>query len=259
MKPERIDIEQARRASGLRIVTLAMVPSPWGEALKGILYIKQLPHARVGHMFGSPTTTLQEWSGQDSFPILAWNDERPRTTWIEQLYLAERLAPAPRLIPEQIEERVLMFGYSNELCGENGIGWTERLRGVHEQVTKPGGDPAGVSAYLGKKYGYTPEIGRRATERIVSGLNALTARLEQQKARGSRFFIGDSLSAMDVYWAAFSNAMKPLAPELCPMPEMIRAMFTTTDPAIVAATAPILIEHRDFIFKNYLELPVDLS
>ena len=259
MKPERIDIEQARRASGLRIVTLAMVPSPWGEALKGILHIKQLPHARVGHMFGSPTTTLQEWSGQDSFPILAWNDERPRTTWIEQLYLAERLAPTPRLIPEQFEERVLMFGYSNELCGENGIGWTERLRGVHEQVTKPGGDPAGVSAYLGKKYGYAPEIGRRATERIVSGLNALTARLEQQKAHGSRFFIGDSLSAMDIYWAAFSNAMKPLAPELCPMPEMIRAMFTTTDPAIVAATTPILIEHRDFIFKNYLELPVDLS
>ncbi|MGB8685036.1 MAG: hypothetical protein WCD12_19310 [Candidatus Binatus sp.] len=259
MKPERIDIEQARHATGLRIVTLAMVPSPWGEALKGILHIKQLPHARIGHMFGSPTKTLQEWTAQDSFPVMAWNDERPRTTWIEQLYLAERLAPTPRLIPERLEDRILMFGYSNELCGENGIGWTERLRGVHEQVTKPGGDPAGVSAYLGKKYGYTSEIGRGATERIVSGLNALTARLEQQKARGSRFFIGDSLSAMDVYWAAFSNAMKPLAPELCPMPEMIREMFTTTEPSIVAATRPILIEHRDFIFKNYLELPVDLS
>ncbi len=64
---------------------------------------------------------------------------------------------------------------------------------------------------------------------------------------------------MDVYWATFSNAMNPLAPELCPMPEMIRAMFTTTDPTIVAATKPILIEHRDFIYKNYLELPVDLS
>jgi len=152
-----------------------------------------------------------------------------------------------------------MFGYCNELCGENGIGWTERLRGVHEQVTKQGGDPAGVSTYLGKKYGYTPEIGKRATERVVAGLNALASRLEQQKARGSRFFIGDSLSAMDVYWAAFSNAMKPLARELCPMPEMIREMFTTTEPSIVAATKTILIEHRDFIFKNYLELPVDLS
>jgi len=259
MNPERIDIEQARRASGLRIITLAYVPSPWGEALKGILHIKQLPHARVGHVFGSPTQTLIEWTAQDSFPVMAWNDERPRTTWIEQLYLAERLAPAPRLIPERFEDRILMFGYCNELCGENGIGWTDRLRGVHEQVTKPGGDPAGVSTYLGNKYGYTSEIGERATNRVAAGLMALADRLEQQKARGSRFFIGDSLSAMDVYWATFSNAMKPLEPELCPMPEVIRAMFTTTDPTIVAATKPILIEHRDFIYKNYLELPVDLS
>ena len=137
MKPERIDIEQARRASGLRIVTLAHVPSPWGEALKGILHIKQLPHARVGHVFGSPTTTLMEWSGQDSFPVMAWNDERPLSTWIDQLNLAERLAPTPRLIPERLEDRVLMFGYCNELCGENGIGWTERLRGVHEEISKP--------------------------------------------------------------------------------------------------------------------------
>src|SRR5258708_38322851 len=212
MKPERIDIEQVRRASGLRIVTLASVPSPWGEALKGILHIKQLPHARVGHVFGSPTTTLQEWSGQDSFPVMAWNDERPLSTWIDQLNLAGRLAPTPRLIPEQFEDRVLMFGYCNELCGEKGIGWAERLRGVHEQVTKPGGDPAGVFAYLGKKYGYTPEIGERATERVASGITALAKRLPEQKARGSRFFIGDTLSAMDVYWAAFSNAMKPLDP-----------------------------------------------
>jgi glutathione S-transferase len=259
MKPERIDIERARRAAGLRIVTLAHVPSPWGEALKGILHIKQLPHARVSHTFGSPTTTLQEWSGQDSFPVLAWNDERPLSTWIDQLNLAERLAPTPRLIPERLEDRALMFGNCNELCGEHGIGWAERLRGVHEQLTKPGGDPRGVSAYLGKKYGYTPEIGARAAERVAVGLTALAARLEQQKARGSRFFIGDSLTAMDIYWAAFSNMLKPLPPELMPMHERIRAMFTTTDPTVVAALKPILIEHRDFIFKNYLELPVDLS
>jgi hypothetical protein len=40
MNVERIDIDQARHASGLRIVTLARIPSPWGEALKGILHIK---------------------------------------------------------------------------------------------------------------------------------------------------------------------------------------------------------------------------
>ena len=43
------------------------------------------------------------------------------------------------------------------------------------------------------------------------------------------------------------------------MPRIIREMFTITEPQIVAATHPILLEHRDFIFGNYLELPVDLS
>ncbi len=259
MNAQKIDIEQAPSASGLRIVTLAVVPSPWGVALKGILHIKKLPHAGVSQMFGSSTERLKEWTGQDSFPVLAWNDERPRTGWIDQLYLAERLAAAPRLIPEKLADRVLMFGYSHEICGEQGLGWSERLRSVHEALAKPAGDPAGVSAYLGKKYGYTREIGERAAGRVVTILTALAKRLEEQRARGSRFFIGDTLSALDLYWAAFSNAMKPLAPELCPMPRIIRELFTTTEPTIVAAMYPILFEHRDFIFRNYFELPVDLS
>ncbi len=259
MKVERISIEQARESGGLRIVTLAQVPSPWGEALKGILHVKQLPHARVGHVFGSPTKVLKEWTAQDSLPVMAWNDEPPRTTWMEQLYLAERLAPTPQLIPENLEDRIQMLGYSNELCGENGLGWSERLRSVHEELAKPGGDPAGVSAYLGKKYGYTPEIGARAQGRVIAALSVLAQRLSYQKTRGSRFFVGDRLLALDVYWAAFSNAMRPLEGELCPMPKRIREMFTITEPSIVAAAHPILFEHRDFIFQHYLELPVDLS
>ncbi len=259
MKVERRNIEQARRVSGLRIVTLAMVPSPWGEALKGILHIKRIAHARVGHLFGSPLDTLQAWSGQDSFPIMAWHDERPRTTWIDQLCLAERLAPSPRLIPERLEDRVAMFGYSHEICGENGLGWSERLRSVHQALAKPGGDPAGVSAYLGRKYSYTPEIGECVAGRVVTIMDALAAQLERQRSRGSRFFVGDDVTALDVYWAAFSNAMRPLAPELCPMAPAIREMFTLTEPAIVVAMHLLLFEHRDFIFQNYLELPVDLS
>ncbi|MGO9062489.1 MAG: hypothetical protein ACLQU2_34770 [Candidatus Binataceae bacterium] len=54
-------------------------------------------------------------------------DERARSIWIDQLYLAERLAPTPALIPAVLEERVRMFGLANELCGENGLGWARRL------------------------------------------------------------------------------------------------------------------------------------
>jgi hypothetical protein len=35
-------------------------------------------------------------------------------------------------------------------------------------------------------------------------------------------------------------------------------MYTNTDPTIQAAAKPILFEHRDFIYREYLELPVDL-
>ncbi len=93
----------------------------------------------------------------------------------------------------------------------------------------------------------------------MKNLTALAERLQEQNSHGSRFFVGNSLSAMDVYWATFSNAIKPLAPELCPMHPMIREAFTSTDPTVIAALKPILIEHRDFIFKNSLELPMDLS
>src|SRR5258708_12628734 len=118
MKPERIDIEQVRRASGLRIVTLASVPSPWGEALKGILHIKQLPHARVGHVFGSPTTTLQEWSGQDSFPLMAWNNALPLSSWIHQLHLPCRPPPPPPLLPLPLPAPSPPFPHRTHPCAE---------------------------------------------------------------------------------------------------------------------------------------------
>jgi len=48
--------------------------------------------------------------------------------------------------------------------------------------------------------------------------------------------------------------MKPLG-HLCPMSDQIRQVFTITEPSIVDAMHPILIEHRDSSSKNYLELP----
>ena len=37
-----VDLETARSASGIRLVVLAAVPSPWGEAAKGIFWVKGL-------------------------------------------------------------------------------------------------------------------------------------------------------------------------------------------------------------------------
>ena len=52
--------------------------------------------------------------------------------------------------------------------------------------------------------------------------------------------------------------LQPLPHELCPMPQPFRKMYTNTDPVVQAAVKPILLEHRDFIYHEYLELPIDL-
>jgi hypothetical protein len=63
---------------------------------------------------------------------------------------------------------------------------------------------------------------------------------------------------LDIYWATFAALIKPLPPDLCPIPASLRMFFTNTDPVIAAAIAPGLMEHRDFIYREYLELPMDL-
>ena len=45
------------------------------------------------------------------------------------------------------------------------------------------------------------------------------------------------------------------------MPAELRASFIEVlaeNPLIKAATDPTLLAHRDFVYRNYLELPVDL-
>jgi len=257
---EYIDVEQAKNMSGLRVVLSPGVPGPWSEAAKGILYVKKIPYVRVRQEIGGPNLALQEWTAQATAPVAAWNDEPPRSTWIEQLFLVERLAPNPPLIPQNIEDRALMFGYANELCGETGFGWSKRLMILHPTLSNPNSSKSNLAfaTHMGKKYGYEPSRAEATPARVAQIVGFLAARLEQQRAKESKFFVGDQLSALDIYWAAFAALIQPLPHELCPMPQAFRTMYTNTDPVVQAAVTPLLMEHRDFIYHEYLELPVDL-
>lgn len=254
-----IDIEQAKTLSGFRLILPPGRPNPWAEALKGFCHVKKILFTRVRKAQG-PDAALQAWTSQSSAPVAIWNDERPRSTWIEQLYLTERLAPEPALIPHMIEDRTLMFGYANELCGENGFGWSRRLMLVDGMITSPQADEGTrtFASYLGGKYGYDQGAAAAAPARVAQILQLLNARLEQQRATGSRFLIGNQLSALDIYWATFAVLIKPLPPELCPIPEPLRLSFTNTNPIVAATVTPALLAHRDFIYREYLQLPMDL-
>ncbi len=256
--PKYVEVEEARNMIGLRLVLSPGVPGPWSEAAKGIFYVKKISYIPVRQKFGQDPA-LKQWTAQESAPVAAYDDERPRSTWIEQLYLAERLAPTPPLIPAAIDDRILMFGYSNELCGENGFSWCKRLLLFHANLTTPGlsEQQRALSRALASKYGYDPALVPGARARVVEILRALSARLEEQRGRGSRYFIGNQLSALDIYWATFCGIINPMPDDLCPMTPAFRKTYTNTDPEIAAAASAALYEHRDFIYKEYLEFPVD--
>jgi len=253
-------IQEAKKMSGLRLILGAStVPGPWREACKGMFYVKGVPYTPVAStgQDGSQRE-LVEWTAQTSAPVAIWNDERPRSTWIEQLYLAERLQPEPPLIPANADDRVLMFGLINEIAGENGLGWQRRHLLIKGNVSNPATDQRTKDFWhrFGGKYLFNEEAAAAAPARVASILKFLAERLDRQKAKGSKFFIGDKLSAADIYWATFAALIRPIPPELCPMATSFREMYTEKNPLIEAATAPSLMEHRDFIYSEYLELPL---
>jgi glutathione S-transferase len=255
-----VEVEQAIAMPGLRVVLSPGVPGPWSEAAKGILHVKKLQYVKVRQNVGGENVPLLKWTAQTTAPVFIYNDERPRSTWIDQLYLAERLGPEPPLIPAGIEQRMQMFGLSNELCGENGFGWSRRLMMLHATLSNPETNEAAKkgTTYLANKYGYDPHQAEAAPAHVAHILAVLTQQLESQRQRGSRFLIGDQLSALDIYWACFAALIQPLPDELCRMSPGFRRMYVCTDATVMAATSPRLLAHRDFIYHDYLELPVDL-
>src|SRR5882724_1525007 len=193
---------------GLRIVLVKGLPSPWGQAAKTIFELKGLDYVAAPWLPGEGNADIVAWAGEASAPIVAWAKEKPIHRWIDILYLAERLAPKPSLIPANGSERARMIGLSHEICGEMGIGWNRRLQ-LFAPAYASGSPPPNISR-MGSKYGYNETDAKAAGARTAESLKALTTHLKSQYARGARYFAGDSVSALDIYWTAFANLLDPL-------------------------------------------------
>jgi hypothetical protein len=115
-----------------------------------------------------------------------------------------------------------------------------------------------VAKYLAKKYGYRPDAGAAAGARVAQLLGMLAARLEAQREKGSLCYIGDSVTAVDVYSAAFMGMFAPLPSPQCEMDAATRAAFETRDAQTAEALAPVLLAHRDMMYAQHLALPLAL-
>jgi glutathione S-transferase len=249
-------VEEAIASPGLRMVVVGKIPSPWSEAAKGIFHVKAIRWMAVRLVYDSPA--LKEWAGQRSAPVALYEDEPPRSAWAEILLLAERLAPAPSLLPAGAADRALVFGLAHEICGEQGLGWSRRLQLVEAGLCGQGGFQSQVAAYIGKKYGYSPEAGQAATRRVVELLTMLAARLKAQHAAGSRYYVGQGLTAVDIYSATFMALLQPLPQDVCRMDAATRAAFEFREPVTDAALDEVLLEHREMMYREHLALPLSL-
>jgi len=240
---------------GLRLVLVRGAPSPWGLAAKAIFDLKGLDYVAAPLELAGGNEEIVAWSGQNSAPVVAWRDEAPVHRWQDILLLAERLAPTPAMIPADARQRVLMWGFANELAGELGIGWNRRLQGFGRVRNSGKANP--VTETLIGKYGYDAEAAKAAPRRIAGSLEALTAQLKAQQAGGVDFLVGDALSAADIYLVTFLNLVAPLPHAHCPMPDAFRAGFTAREPEILAALDPALLAHRDRIFATCFRSPME--
>ena len=237
------------------MTVVSSVPSPWGEAAKGILHVKGLSWNAVRY---NPKDKVQsDWAGgHANAPTLVPAGRAPINGWWEILTFAETAQPEPSLMPESQSE--LCMAFSENFCGPDGLGWHRRLLGIHAGLTGQGGFSPPIAQYLGIKYGYSAEGMDESAERIAALIMEFSARLHAQKSAGSSYYIGDSLSCVDIYSACFMAMYDPLPENQCAMHPKSHAVFTQRYPDVDDAFDPILLAHRDYIYQYYLALPLML-
>jgi glutathione S-transferase len=255
MSVEYVSVAEAIQCRGLRLVVVGNVPSPWGEAAKGILHVKRIPFVAVRLVYDDEA--LKRWAGQLSGPVAIYDDEVPRSGWAEILMLAERLAPQPALLPLEPHARARALQLADQLIGQGGLAWTRRLQMVHASFQGTAGFAPRIATYLGKKYGYDAAQAHTYGPRVRALLGELAAALREQRAAGNDYYLGQ-LSAVDIYSATAVGGLKPLPEARCRMDPGIRAAFEHLDPETAAAVDPILLEHRDAVYQRHLDLPLSL-
>jgi glutathione S-transferase len=248
-------VTEARAMPGIRLVLSAGFPAPWGQCVKKMLEYKGVPYVPVAQYVGEPNEALVEWTGHRNAPTLVYDDNPPLSRWQDLIQFAETYKPAPELLPTDSLSRVLVMGIVNELAGEGGFGWCRRLMLFEDAATTKAAAgeavPPKVKTMM-QQYGFVKEAVAVAPARVTDILRMLSKQLAAQRAKGREFLVGAHLSAADIYWACFSSMLEPLPDEICPMSPEMRADRIPKHPLLLAAKDPMLLEHRDRMFTQYL-------
>jgi len=258
--PEFVTLEEAAAMkTGTRVTFIPGIPALYAEALKNVCFVKGIALIRVLHpMMGVDEKTgqdrqarLYELTSQTSIPTMFHNGERPRNVWIEQLAQAERIgAPgSPKLIPDDVEQRVEVFGLCAVVLGEDGFVWSMRIL---------------RDSPLARKYGYSDQASAAAPGKVAEVLELIDRRLASQETAGSPYLVGESLTAADVYWATMSMSVLPPPPEIMPRTQQNDGMLkyfamSGQIPVVAEALTERIGKHQRYILTTYCETPAVLG
>lgn len=244
-----VGTEEGKAARGLRVTIVRNTPSPWGEAVKGMLHVKGLDWVPVN--FDGQDADLVNWTGEASAPVAMYEDEAPKSGAVEIMQLIERLAPEPVLVPDGVDVAQM----TEDLLGNGGLAWSRRLQQVHVGLSGGGGFSGGVSGYLAAKYGYEASEGESYGARVIALLEQFAAQLA---ASEGPYLLGREMCAADIQLACTMALFAPLPGEVCAMHPRARAAFETMDEATRAVVVPELLAHRDHMYAQHLETPLRL-
>lgn len=257
MKPEYVSVSVAQSAAGLRLIAPRAIPSPWSEAVKGMLTVCDLPW--LGIYLDQKDEQQFAWSGRRDAPVLFDQQQAPLHHWRDIMLRLQQLSASDRLLPEDKKMRQQVLTWCGFFADPQGLGWYRRLLGVKRGLAgERGGYSPGISHYLGKKYGYQQQLDGHYEGWVVERLQQLAQQLRQQQKLNSHYLIGQRLTAADIYCAAFSALFSPLPESQCAMLAPLRQVFEYLSDAEQQALDPLVLQHRDYIYQHYLSLPLSL-
>lgn len=247
--------QQGSKQTGLRLVLTRGVPGPWSEAAKAVFRWHNVEFTPVEQISGRSNAELIDWTGHRNAPIAVLDDEPPRVRWQEILDLAERLGGGPSLYPTDIQQRIQAVGIASEVCNEGGVAWHGRML-MLDAIRLNYGDVVLVKNPLFREYGFSQAAVKASALRVEQTLSFLASTIHSQRAKGSEYLVGETLSLADVYWTYFSNLLKPLPTDVNPMPTDFRETWEAIAKGI-SGYDPVLIDYRDAMFDEHFTLPLE--
>jgi glutathione S-transferase len=135
------------------------------------------------------------------------------------------------------------------VLGEDGLVWNMRILS---------------DSPLAQKYGYSEETSAAAPGKVAAVLKLIDGRLAAQEQRGSRYLVGEAVTAADVYWATMSMCVLVPPPEIMPVTQQNKGMlkyFSMSGqiPVIAEALTERIEHHQRYILKTYCETPAVLG